>query len=265
MNTTVHEFPLDEIPSPCPYGAAELKGFIRRFTIRGILITIGLLILFFVIYTVTNKIQEAANKAPKTAPMTKIRLENLPPPPTDALDNVPPPPTTQINTGPAARAGTPIPVPDAQITPDMKDFATMKDIARASAEGGDGNDFGGFASNIDFDAKANVKVDIKEKEPEPDEFIAVEKEPNVDLGKLQGLVTYPDIARKAGVEGTVIVRVLVDKSGRATRTLIEHSDNQLLDKAAEDAVRKYGNFTPAIQNGQPITCWVSIPIRFRLR
>lgn len=265
MNSKVENFPIDEVPLPCPYGAAELKTFIRRHTIRGILITVALLILFFVTFFVTNKIQEAANKAPKIAPMVKLSLENLPPP-TDALDNIPPPPTQQIiNTGPAARAGTPVPVPDAQITPDMKDFATVNEIARASAVGGDGVDLGGFASNIDFNAKAPVKVEVKEREPEPDEFIAVEKEPAVDLGKLQSLITYPELARRAGVEGTVIVRVLVDKSGRATRTLIEHSDNKLLDNAAEEAVRKYGHFPPAIQNGQPITCWVSIPIRFKLR
>lgn len=265
MNSKVENFPIDEVPLPCPYGAAELKAFIRRHTIRGVLITISLLILFFVIFTITNKIQEAANKAPKIAPITKLTLENLPPP-TDAMEDVPPPPTQQIiNTGPAARAGVPVPVPAAQITPDMKDFATVSEIARASSVGGDGVDLGGFASNVNFDAQAPVKVEVKEKEPEPDEFIAVEKEPSVDLAKLQGLVVYPELARKAGVEGTVIIRVLVDKSGKATRTLIEYTDNKMLDQAAEDAIKKYGYFPPAIQNGQPIACWVSIPIRFKLR
>ena len=266
MNSKVEQFPLDEVPLPCPYGASELKGFIRRYTLRGVLITIALLILFFVIFLITNKMQEAADRAPKVAPVTRVTLENLPPPPTDALDNVPPPPTQQIiNTGPAARAGTPVPVPDAQISPDLQDFATMDVMSRASAAGGDGTDIGGFAANIDFDAKAPVKVEIKEREPEPDEFIAVEKEPGVDLAKLQGIVKYPDVARRAGVEGTVIVRVLVDRNGRATRTLIEYSDNQLLNSGAIEAVNQYGQFTPAIQNGQPISCWVSIPIRFRLR
>lgn len=267
MEAKVGNVPIDEIPLPCPYGAAELKAFIRRYTIRGLLVSIALLAIFLITFHIFQKIEEQRSKAPKLAPMVRLNLENLPPPTDESAMDAPPPPTqTMLNTGPAARAGTPVPVPDAQISPDLKDFATVKDIARASAAGGDGVDMGGFAANIDFDAaKTPVKVDIKEKEPEPDEFIAVEKEPGVDLAKLQSLVTYPELARRAGVEGTVIVRVLVAKDGSVTRMLIEYSDNKLLDQAAEEAIRKYGRFTPAIQNGQPIACWVSIPIRFKLR
>lgn len=267
MNTKVENVPMDEIPLPCPYGAAELKAFIRRYTFRGLGVSIALLLLFLLVFFIFQKIEEQKAKAPKVAPMVKLNLENLPPPTDETQMDAPPPPTQQIlNTGPAARAGTPVPVPDAQISPDLKDFATVKEIARASAAGGSGVDMGGFAANIDFDAtKTPVKVEVKEKEPEPDEFIAVEKEPGVDLAKLQSLVTYPELARRAGVEGTVIVRVLVTKDGSVSRMLIEYSDNKLLDQAAEDAIRKYGRFTPAIQNGQPIACWVSIPIRFKLR
>jgi|YNPMSStandDraft_1061717.scaffolds.fasta_scaffold00014_76 protein TonB len=267
MNTKVENVPMDEIPLPCPYGAAELKAFIRRYTFRGLGVAVALLLLFLITFYIFQKIEEQKAKAPKVAPMVKLNLENLPPPSNDAQMDAPPPPSQQIlNTGPAARAGTPVPVPDAQISPDLKDFATVKEIARASAAGGSGVDMGGFAANIDFDAtKTPVKVEVKEKEPEPDEFIAVEKEPGVDLAKLQSLVTYPELARRAGVEGTVIVRVLVTKDGSVSRMLIEYSDNKLLDQAAEEAIRKYGRFTPAIQNGQPIACWVSIPIRFKLR
>lgn len=267
MNTKVENVPMGEIPLPCPYGAAELKAFIRRYTFRGLGVAVALLLLFLITFYIFQKIEEQKAKAPKVAPMVKLNLENLPPPSNDAQMDAPPPPSQQIlNTGPAARAGTPVPVPDAQISPDLKDFATVKEIARASAAGGSGVDMGGFAANIDFDAtKTPVKVEVKEKEPEPDEFIAVEKEPGVDLAKLQSLVTYPELARRAGVEGTVIVRVLVTKDGSVSRMLIEYSDNKLLDQAAEEAIRKYGRFTPAIQNGQPIACWVSIPIRFKLR
>ncbi len=265
MNTKVHNFPADEVPLPCPYGSAELKGFIRKYTIRGVLITLVLFILFFITFLITNKIREQAQAKVFEAPIVRIDLENLPPP-TDAMDDFIPPPAQQIiHSGPAARAGNPIPVPDAMITPDMQDFATIDVVARASAAGGDGLDIGNFAPNINFDAERPVRVEIKEVEPEMYEFIPVEKEPGVDLGKLQSLVVYPDLARRAGVEGTVVLRVLVDKDGSVRRMVIESSDNQLLNPAAEDAIKKYGKFTPAIQNQQPIQCWVSIPIRFRLR
>lgn len=96
-------------------------------------------------------------------------------------------------------------------------------------------------------------------------FQAVEKEPGVDLKKLQKLVLYPDLARKAQVEGLVILRVLVSKSGHVKKILVEYSESELLNEAAIEAVNKYGRFTPAIQNNEAIMCWVNIPIRFRLR
>lgn len=256
-----------EPPQPSGYGYWEMKDVIRRFTWRAFIITISLLVLLFVFNFVFNKVQAARNTAPKIAPIVKLSIEQLPPPSSeDQAELAPPPPTQQIiNTGPAARAGTPVAVPDAQITPDMQDFAAMDEVSRASAEGGDGLDLGGFSSNIDFNAEEQVKITERVEEPAPDEFIPVEKEPGVDLGKLQSLIKYPDMARRAGVEGQVIVRVLVDAKGKAKKTLIEYTDNELLNDAAVKAIQEYGTFTPAIQNEQPIMCWVSIPIRFRLR
>ena len=141
----------------------------------------------------------------------------------------------------------------------------MDVMSRASSVGGDGVDLGGFSDKIDLRDKREVKIDTKEVEPAPDEFVAVEKEPGVDLAKLQKSIIYPDLARRAGVEGRVIVRVLVGPDGKARKYFVESSDHELLNQSALDAIKNYGQFTPAIQNGQSIICWVSIPITFRLR
>jgi len=246
------------------YGAVELKRVIRKNTVRGFIITAIIALALFLIYFSYVKIQAAKPAVKKLAPIAKIDIVDLPP--TDqATEDVPPPPAEQVlNTGPAARAGTPVPVPDAMITPDMQEFATIKELGRASSEGGSGIDLGGFSQNIDF-TNQKVEVKVKEKEPDPDEFIPVEKEPGVDYAKLQSLVVYPDLARRAGVEGKVVVRVLVDKDGSVRRMFIEASDNELLNQAAMDAIKKYGKFTPAIQNDQPIMVWIAIPIQFKLR
>lgn len=256
-----------EIPPSSGYGAQELKKYFRRYTMRGFIGALVAIALIFLIFWIFGEAQESSKKAPKLAPVVKTTLEDLPPPPADDMDAAPPPQEIQqiVNTGPAARAGTPIAVPDAEITPDMQDFAAMDVMSRASAEGGTGDDFGGFADNIDFEGTEKVTIEAREEEPDPDEFIPVEKEPNVDLVELQKLVKYPELARKAGVEGQVIVKVLVDEKGNARKTLIEYSDNELLNQAALDAISQYKGFTPGIQNGNPIMVWVSIPIRFRLR
>ncbi len=264
MNNNVEAFALDEIPLPSSYGAAELKKFIRKYTLRGLLITLGIFIFLILAFYVFNKVQENANKK-ITAPINKIKLSKLEDAPADEqqIQQIIDLPT---NTGPAARAGTPVPVPESQITPDMQEFASMKDISRASAIGGDGTDNGEISSNVDWNASQPVKIEQAiEEELDPDVFIAVEVEPQVDLPKLQGLVNYPEMARRAGVEGKVVLRVLVDKNGNAKRVIVESSDNKLLDKEAIEAIKKYGKFEPAIQNKQPVTCWVSIPIVFKLR
>lgn len=256
-----------EMPPMSEYGAKELKIFIKKSTYRAFGITCAILTVLFLAYFGAAKAKEASKKPPMLAPISKVTLEKLPPPSDDQADAPPPPPAqTVVNTGPAARAGNPVPVPDAEISADLQDFATVDVMSRASAEGGDGLDLGGFAANIDFEGSGKeIKIEQKEEEPGIDEFIPVEKEPAVDLGKLQKLVEYPDMARKAGIEGRVIVRVLVDKDGSVRRQQVEYSDNEMLNESALNAIKEYGRFTPAIQNQEPVMCWVSIPIQFRLR
>ena len=252
-----------ELPTPPDYGAVEVKEFINKFTIRGFLITIGIFSLILLLYWTFETISSMEGKKLKTAPIVRLTLDRLPP--DQSTEELPPPPTqTIVNTGPAARAGTPVPVPDAEITDDLKEFADISDLARASAEGGEGIDLGGFASGIDFDAKQEVKVDVREKEPGVDEFIPVEKEPTIDLGELQKKIVYPEIARRAGIEGKVLIRVLVDKDGKPRRHRIEFTDNEALNDAAVKAVMA-SVFTPAIQNDRPVQCWVTLPVVFRLR
>lgn len=254
---------MDEVPLPSLYGAAELKFFIRKNTYRGAIYALIILLLFLLFNIIQGQVERAALDV-KVAPIVKMSIEDLPPPDADQAD-LPPPPEVVINTGPAARAGNPIPVPDAQIAPDMKEFATIDVADRASSQGGDGIDAGGFAGNIDWN-KTETKVEtLKEKEPDPDDFIAVEKDPVIDIKKLQGLVIYPEMAKKAGIEGTVYVRALVDKNGKISKAIIESSDNKALDPAAIKAMMDYGYATPAVNGGQPVTCWITVPIKFQLR
>ena len=137
---------MDEIPLPSLYGAAEMKFYIRRNSYKATTITIILLLLLVIVNLLIDTVK-STDKIEFAAPITKMSLEDLPPPDMDAAE-LPPPPDVVINTGPAARAGNPIPVPDAMIAPDVKDFATMDDIDRASSVGGEGIDLGGFSDNI---------------------------------------------------------------------------------------------------------------------
>lgn len=96
----------------------------------------------------------------------------------------------------------------------------------------------------------------------PDEFVSVDTEPQ-PMKSIQSLVVYPLEAKQKKIEGRVIVSALIDTSGEVIKTRIEHSDNSLLDSAAQKAVSAT-KFTPASYNGIPVMIWYSLPVIFRL-
>ncbi|HET7226392.1 MAG TPA: energy transducer TonB [Candidatus Eisenbacteria bacterium] len=73
---------------------------------------------------------------------------------------------------------------------------------------------------------------------------------------------YPQAARADGIQGTVIVQALVGRDGHVQDTRIAHSIPGL-DEAALTCVRKW-EFKPARSKGQPISVWVTIPVKFTL-
>jgi protein TonB len=75
---------------------------------------------------------------------------------------------------------------------------------------------------------------------------------------------YPELSRKAGHTGVVILRVSVSESGRvAAVSVIKSSGYSLLDDRARTTVRRW-TFRPARQNGKPLATQVDVPVRFSL-
>jgi TonB family protein len=73
---------------------------------------------------------------------------------------------------------------------------------------------------------------------------------------------YPDIARESGVDGTVLLYALVGCDGRVPDTRVKKSI-PMLDAAAKAAVIQW-KFTPATRLGQPVACWIEVPVKFSL-
>ena len=93
------------------------------------------------------------------------------------------------------------------------------------------------------------------------EFIAYD-EPPIPLRQIRP--EYPEIAKKAGIEGTVVLQVFVDKKGRVKHTkILKGIPNTGLDEAAIKAVKAV-RFKPAKQDGVAVGVWISIPFNFRL-
>ncbi|MBR9971473.1 energy transducer TonB [Magnetospirillum sulfuroxidans] len=75
---------------------------------------------------------------------------------------------------------------------------------------------------------------------------------------------YPAPARRLGIEGTVIIRALVERPGIASQVTVWRSSGEsLLDRSALEAVRNW-RFHPMTQGGVIIAAWVEVPITFSI-
>ncbi len=74
--------------------------------------------------------------------------------------------------------------------------------------------------------------------------------------------SYPEVARKDGVQGTVVIQALVGRDGSVQDAFVVNSIVKL-DDAALDAVWLW-TFKPAMTAGEPIAVWVVIPVKFTL-
>lgn len=80
-------------------------------------------------------------------------------------------------------------------------------------------------------------------------------------------LVYPEMARIAGIEGKVFVRVLISEDGRAMRSEVVKrvpADCTMFDKEAT-RIAMETKYTPGQQNGQRVRVWMTIPVRFTLR
>lgn len=76
--------------------------------------------------------------------------------------------------------------------------------------------------------------------------------------------TYPEVARRQGLEGTVVLLVKVLVDGRSGEVRVKRSSgNSLFDEAAAAAARGWV-FLPAMQGPKPVEAWVEVPVKFEL-
>lgn len=92
------------------------------------------------------------------------------------------------------------PVPDAEVNPDQT-IASQTELSQQTPV-------------VDINAGnagAQIEQDLQIDDQPPPDFVPYEKEPTVVK---QVLPKYPELAQRAGLEGTVFVKVWVDKEGK---------------------------------------------------
>jgi protein TonB len=96
--------------------------------------------------------------------------------------------------------------------------------------------------------------------PSPVPLYELDSQPTV-IGEVR--IPYPEDARSRGIEGTVVLSVLVDEGGRVRTVKVLSGPGGGLDQAAAKAVERI-RFRPALRKGQPVAAQITYRYTFLL-
>lgn len=134
---------------------------------------------------------------------------------------------------------------------------------------------------VTYDPAPWAPVPIPEPDPEPepkDPFDYVTEKARYNcldkaiaevemLKEISKRIRYPWLAREEGIQGTVVVRFVVDKKGNVSdvEVLEGRSVGYGCDEEAIRVVKSMGQWCPAFHEGRIVASYYTLPIRFVLR
>jgi protein TonB len=93
-------------------------------------------------------------------------------------------------------------------------------------------------------------------------FTPYEVAPKLIKGSVK--LKYPSFLKKAGIQGTVVLWLLIDETGQVRKVQVQKSSgNKALDDSAVRAYQR-ARFTPAMSRDRPVKVWVQYPVQFKL-
>ncbi len=230
------------------YGVPELKQCYKPYMSGSLAISILLQMACVATYYAFRQ-PELKSDLPWSPPVIDLGPLHFPPP--LSFPNSTSGASASPRGGKEIKAAIPVPVPDPFIDSSSR-FPTQTQLAGAV-----GNVIGEQASGTG--SLSSDPGGISDILPPPI-FQAVEMPPQIVK---QVDPRYPEAAVRAGVPGTVYLRLWVDKAGKVRRAEVARSDNTIFDSAAVQAATQW-LFTPAIMNHKPVSVWVTIPFKFRI-
>ena len=75
---------------------------------------------------------------------------------------------------------------------------------------------------------------------------------------------YPEIALQEGIEGKVVLEIVVNAKGHVENVKVLKSSNKVLEEAAVKAAKQYV-FKPAQKSGKNVAVSIVLPITFQMR
>jgi protein TonB len=226
------------------YGAGELKKIYQKYLM--IALVIGMAFHFLGVGAYWGIVYATTEDTPTGTVKLIMKYSDLGPPPslTQAMAAA----VTAANAGVKPSVGIPVPVPDAEVSPEQT-IATQTEMSQQVAP-------------IEQTSGGGEKeIKIEEDEAPPADYVPYEKAPEA-VKQVQP--KYPDLATRAGLEGTVWVKIWVDKEGKPKKAVVQKSDAEIFNQPATEAAMQWV-FTPAMMKNGPVSVWVSIPFRFKLQ
>lgn len=121
-----------------------------------------------------------------------------------------------------------------------------------------------FTTSIHFKLKPEQTETADVKEGEEAGVLKIENTADVPRCIKKVEPFYPLEARKAFVEGIVVLEVTTDEEGNVAKAAVLRSDSSLLNQASIDAVKQW-KYEPVMSKGNPVPVTFYVTITFRLK
>jgi protein TonB len=234
------------------YGSFELKKLVGRNLLRGLVISVlvhAAVVAAPYVADLFKHEEDIPRRVVVIDMSTLIKLKSLRETPEQvqvARPKIAPP-----------KAAVPIAVPQEQVEEQQELMPSQKELSDIMAQG----------SDEDLDIGPGTDVVIKEEGeiPDPGVFVPFEVAPT-PLPDFSPQPAFPEMAKLAGVQGKVVIQIYVDKKGFVKKWKI--ASEKPADLGFGDEVIKIipkWQFTPAIQQGNPVGVWIAIPFNFQYK
>lgn len=160
--------------------------------------------------------------------------------------------------------------PVAKDISELQTIKTQQELDNSNLDAsreGDSLIAGNFTGMPEINDKTIDKNKDKDKDKPPKETfteLEVDVAPEcINLDNVKHSIVYPQIAREAGIEGRVTVKVLVGADGHVMKTGAISGPEVFHDEVKEKAMQL--EFSAGLQNNKPVKVWVNVPFNFKLK
>ena len=253
------------------YGAFELRqSSPKRHNIAMIIIIVVAVIAFsvpaLIRFVTPVKVEEAMTEVTTLSKLPEAEVkknEDLKP----LAPETPPPPPLKSS----IKFTAPVIKKDEEVSEEdeikSQDELAKNDKVAISIADVKGNDEINGADIADFKEVVRPEAPKEEKEVP---YQAVEQMPQFPGGDaelmkyIQDHLKYPVIAAENGIQGRVIVRFVVSKTGEIQDVTVLRGVDSSLDKEAVRVIKSMPKWIPGKQNGNNVAVYFTVPVMFKL-